>query len=116
MKPGKVRILVNFDMNQIYSLKFIFPLSSGLHDRERSWQLKHFCSNNAHAYRREKASKIVPAGDGEFKISGGGRDEYLRPKTVQDCQKAINNYRSALHRLWPWDWTAEVRFYRISET
>ena len=80
----------------------------GLHDRERSWQLKHFCSNNAHTYRREKASKIVPAGDGEFKISGGGRDEYLRPKTVQDCQKAINNYRSALQRLWPWDWTAEV--------
>ena len=85
----------------------------GLHDRERSWQLKHFCSNNAHAYRREKASKIVPAGDGEFKISGGGRDEYLRSKTGQDCQKAINNYRSALQRLWPWDWTAEVSKVRM---
>ena len=70
--------------------------------------LKHFCSNNAYAYRREKASKIVPAGDGELKISGGGCDEYIRPKTVQDCQNALNNYRSALQRIWPWDWTAEV--------
>ena len=55
----------------------------GLHDRERSWMIKHFCSNNAHPYRREKASKIVPAGDGEFMISGDGCDEYIPPKTVQ---------------------------------
>ena len=86
----------------------------GLHDRERSWMLKHFCSNNAHVYRREKASKIVPAGDGEFKISEGGGDEYVRPKRVQDCQKALNNYRSALARIWPWDWTAEVNRINIA--
>ena len=75
---------------------------AGLHDRERHWLLKHFSSANAHAYKREKSSKIVPEGNGEFKITGGGEDKYVRPKTVWDCQKAMSNYRSALARIWPW--------------
>ena len=57
---------------------------------------------------REKGWKIVPTGDGEFKVFLGGQVEYARPKTIKECQEAINNYRSALSRLWPWDWTAEV--------
>ena len=39
---------------------------------------------------------------------GGGLVEYVRPKTVKECQEAMNNYRSALMRLWPWDHTGEV--------
>ena len=50
----------------------------------------------------------MPAGDGEFKVLGGGKDEYVRPKTVQECQQAMRNYRSALGRVWPWDWTGEA--------
>ena len=57
---------------------------------------------------REKGSKIVPAGDGEFKVYGGGLVEYVRPKTVKEGQEAMNNYRAALMRLWPWDHTGEV--------
>ena len=69
---------------------------------------QHFCSFNAHAYRREKSSKIVPAGDGEYKVLGGGKDEYVRPKSVHECQQAMKNYRSALQRVWPWDWSGDA--------
>ena len=32
----------------------------------------------------------------------------MRPKTVQECQQAMKNFRSALGRVWPWDWTGEA--------
>ena len=32
-------------------------------------------------------------------------DSFAEGKTVQEAWEAMNNYRSAWNRLWPWDWT-----------
>ena len=32
-------------------------------------------------------------------------DSFAEVKTVQEAWEAMNNYRSAWNRLWPWDWT-----------
>ena len=55
-----------------------------------------------------KLQKLYQPGTESSRSAGLGANKYVRPKTVQDCQKALNNYRSALQRIWPWDWTAEV--------
>ena len=46
---------------------------------------------------------------------GGGKDEYVRPKSVHECQQAMKNYRSALQRVWPWDWTGDALIKAVDD-
>ena len=52
--------------------------------------------------------------DGEGERRGSGRADYYHPKSVRECHNAIQNWRSAMARLWPWSWEAEV-FVKLME-
>ena len=44
----------------------------------------------------------------ELRITTSDNDAFTEVKTVQEAWEALNNYRSAWMRIWPWDWTPVV--------
>ena len=69
---------------------------------------------NAHSYKRDKKAGVRLREDGEVELRGSGRADYYHPKSVRECHNAIMNWRSAMARLWPWSWEAEV-FVKLME-
>ena len=84
-----------------------------MHNRRWSSEIHYWSSKNAHVHRAEKSTELKPTKDG-FKIRGGGKGDYVKPKSISDVYDCLSNWRSAIHRLWPWDYSPEV-FVRIMD-
>ena len=106
----------------------------GAHNRATPWELRPWSSHNAHAHKRyyfgwnfifsinlipikfcREKTRFVKMGEGdEVQLRGGARSEYHHPRTIQEVSACLVNWRSALQRLWPWSYEAEV-FIRVME-
>ena len=86
----------------------------GAHDRTRWWELKFWASCNASNYTKQADTKVKLLEGGEVLLKGGGRGEYKHPKSLQEVAGCLTNWRSAMARLWPWSYEAEV-FCKLME-
>ena len=69
----------------------------GAHIRARSWELKHWSSQNAYSHKQDKSMSIdVARSGGELVI--GNTCKYRNPTTVGQLQNCILNYRSVMNR------------------
>ena len=74
------------------------------HNRKWIGQLPFWSSQNVYENKLKNQSvmKVVRGG---VRITTNESDAFTEIKSVQEAWTALNNYRSAWNRLWPWDWT-----------
>ena len=69
----------------------------GAHSRARSWELKHWSSQNAYCHKQDKATSIDVAQNGA-ELLIGKTSKYRSPTTVGQLHNCILNYRSVMSR------------------
>ena len=74
------------------------------HNRKWIGQLQFWSSQNIYGSKLRKESRMTMV-RGSIKITTNENDSFSELRTVQEAYEALNNYRSAWNRLWPWDWT-----------
>lgn len=67
-------------------------------------ELPFWSSQNVYSSKLKKQSTLRMVRS-ELKITMNDNDSFIEVRTVQEAWEAMNNYRSAWNRLWPWDWT-----------
>ena len=67
-------------------------------------ELPYWSSQNVYSAKLKKQSTLRMEKN-QLRITMNDNDSFVEVKTVQEAWEAMNNYRSAWNRLWPWDWT-----------